>query len=164
VDARDAGQLWKGKTQMSVVEIMLSPRAERLRTRVEEFCRKKNLVPPDLKLELQAGAIGQGIDTIRSIVSALALDEDLDDSAKEDLSNFLAQLSLQLKRLIAGSPQRDTEMTASRVTGGHAFPGELHGERHLTVVPKSSRIQRGSVEISDGNDIRLIIDDAVKVG
>jgi hypothetical protein len=150
------------------LEICKLPSLEGWRAEWEPIDRRivpvsQKIPMPRMRINCEAGAIQDQISTIKAILTSIAYDEDISNKTKEELNNFLMQISLQLKRINQGSMQRVTEMTASRITAGRVM-GKLQGVRSTTVIPKSGELKAGTVHLTEGGDIEITISPAFKVG
>ncbi len=146
---------------MSVIQINVHPAAQQRLEALEAYCQKNNLQQPRMTIDLEAGAVAEQIAYVKQLLVQIAVDKDIADTSKEELSNFLAQISLQLKRIMQGSSMRQTALTSSRLAAGKAM-GELHGEKS-TIVPKPGELKAGTVHFSDDGLIELVIDGAFKI-
>ncbi len=95
-------------------------KAERLYAGVEQYAEAKKLTAPSLSIELEAGAVSDQIGYVKQLLIAIAADDGISDKVKTELTDFLAEISLSLKRAGNGS-FRPGALTASRVQKGHVL-------------------------------------------
>jgi hypothetical protein len=106
---------------MSVIKIELqNKRAELLFGAVEKLAEAKQLAAPALSVELEAGAVTEQLAYVKRLLIEIAADDTISEKAKKELSDFLAGLSLSLKRALQGS-FRASGLTAASVHRGHAM-------------------------------------------
>ncbi len=106
---------------MSILKIELqNKRAEHLYAGVEKYAEAKKLHAPSLSIELEASAVSDQISYAKQLLIAIAADEGISDKVKGELTEFLAEISLSLKRALQGS-YRTGALTAASVQRGHAL-------------------------------------------
>jgi hypothetical protein len=128
---------------MSVIKIELqSIRAEQLFAAVEKLAELKELPPPALTVELEAGAVAEQISYIKNLLVAVEADDGISDKSKTELSDFLASMSLSLKRALQGTA-RAGGLTASRVHKGHCMPT-------LSGIAAKDQKPMMSIEVKEG--------------
>ena len=79
-------------------------------------------------MEFNASAVSGQIVGIRRLLEDIASDDSISAKAKEDLNNFLFNISNQLKKSLQGSFV-PTMMTAAAVVHGQPLRGGLRGVR-----------------------------------
>lgn len=109
---------------MSVIKIELqNKRAELLFAAVEKIAEEKKLASPELSVELEAGAVADQIGYIKQLLIAIEADDGISEKAKAELSDFLASMSLNLKRALQGNLHPGgSGLTAAAVVKGHVLP------------------------------------------
>jgi len=113
---------------MSFLLIETLEAARKIRSELDEFCEKRGLTAPATSLEFEADAITDQILAIKRLLVELAPDDTISDKTKSDLAEYLASMSLSLKRSLQGQLV-PTELTGARLSASQAGLSELHGIR-----------------------------------
>jgi hypothetical protein len=105
---------------MSVLKLEPNTREKILYGAIEKLAESKHLSAPSLAIELEASAISDQIGYVKQLLIAIAADDGISDKIKGELTAFLAEISLTLKRAIQGGGIRAGGLTAS-VQKGHVL-------------------------------------------
>jgi hypothetical protein len=107
---------------MSIIKIELqNVRAEKLFDAIEKLAEIKKLTAPSLSVELEAGAVSEQLAYVKQLLIAIAADDGISEKVKSELTDFLASLSLSLKRAIGGKFPAGG-LTGAAVHKGHTLP------------------------------------------
>ncbi len=113
---------------MSVLKIEPTHEGERILPALEAFCERTKQPVPPLSINFDASAVTDQIAAIKRLLLEVAHDDSISAKTKQELSQFLADISQQLKRALQGHMVA-TKLTACAVVPGQSLPGGLRGVR-----------------------------------